>query len=88
MIPKTVGLIVFEQWPPTSYRTGRGFFPSQEPTGGRSRVPLLPQITLGVSTEPCATERGVIIKPQMDINDAPPLDTVIPPAAVAFTMRD
>jgi transcriptional regulator GlxA family with amidase domain len=36
-------------------------------------------ITLGVGTQQCATECGIIIKPQADIEDAPLLDTLIVP---------
>jgi transcriptional regulator GlxA family with amidase domain len=42
--------------------------------GGRYQV-----LTIGVSTEPCVTESGITINPQVDMQHAPPLDTVIIP---------
>jgi transcriptional regulator GlxA family with amidase domain len=36
-------------------------------------------MTIGVSGEPCMTESGVIVKPLVDTQHAPPLDTVIVP---------
>jgi transcriptional regulator GlxA family with amidase domain len=36
-------------------------------------------LTLGIGTARCLTECGVIVKPQLDISDAPQLDTIIVP---------
>jgi transcriptional regulator GlxA family with amidase domain len=36
-------------------------------------------LTIGISTEPCVTEAGITISPQVDIQHAPQLDTVIIP---------
>jgi transcriptional regulator GlxA family with amidase domain len=80
MIPKTVGLIVFEQMAADEL-TGpaEAFSQAKIPTGDGRECRCYHIITLGVSTESCVTECGVIIKPQLDINDAPPLDTVMLP---------
>ena len=80
MIPKTVGLIVFEQMAADEL-TGpaEAFSQAKMPTGDGREFRCYHIITLGISTESCVTECGVIIKPQLDINDAPPLDTVMIP---------
>ena len=78
--PKTVGLIVFEQMAADEL-TGpaEAFFQAKMPIADGREFRCYHIITLGISTESCVTECGVIIKPQLDINDAPPLDTLIIP---------
>jgi transcriptional regulator GlxA family with amidase domain len=34
-------------------------------------------LTLGDSTSPCATECGILIRPQLDLGEAPPIDTLL-----------
>jgi len=36
-------------------------------------------VTIGVSGEPCETESGIVVKPQVDMQHAPLLDTIIVP---------
>jgi len=80
MIPKTVGFIVFD-------RTAADELTGPAETFSRARIRTSDDrefrcyevSTLGVGTARCVTECGVIVKPQLDINDAPPLDTVIVP---------
>jgi transcriptional regulator GlxA family with amidase domain len=36
-------------------------------------------VTIGVNTEDCVTESGIMVKPQIDMQHAPPLDTLILP---------
>jgi transcriptional regulator GlxA family with amidase domain len=36
-------------------------------------------VTIGVNTEDCVTEGGIIVKPHVDMQHAPPLDTLILP---------
>jgi transcriptional regulator GlxA family with amidase domain len=36
-------------------------------------------VTIGINIEPCVTESGVAVKPQVDMQHAPPLDTIIIP---------
>jgi transcriptional regulator GlxA family with amidase domain len=80
MIPKTVGLIVFEQMA-IDELTGPAevFSQAKMPTGDSREFRCYHMITLGISIESCVTECGVIIQPQLDINDAPLLDTLIVP---------
>lgn len=80
MISKTVGLIVFEQMAADEL-TGpaEAFSQAKIPTGDGRECRCYHIITLGVSTESCVTECGVIVKPQLDINNASPLDTLIVP---------
>ncbi len=78
MIPKTVGLIVFEQMAADEL-TGPAevFSRAKMPTGNGRELRYYHIITLGISTESCVTECGIIVKPQLAIKDAPPLDTLI-----------
>src|SRR6266581_6064170 len=78
MIPKTVGLIVFEQMAADEL-TGPAevFSRAKMPTGDGREFRCYHIITLGISTESCVTECGIIVKPQLAIKDAPPLDTLI-----------
>jgi transcriptional regulator GlxA family with amidase domain len=80
VIPKTVGMIVFEQMAADEL-TGpaEAFSKAKMPTGDGGEFRCYHIITLGIGTESCMTECGVIINPQLDINDSPPLDTVIIP---------
>jgi transcriptional regulator GlxA family with amidase domain len=78
MIPKTVGLIVFGQMAADEL-TGPAevFSRAKMPTGEGRELRCYHIITLGISTESCVTECGIIVKPQLAIKDAPPLDTLI-----------
>src|SRR6266853_621532 len=80
MTPKTVGLIVFEQIA-AGELTGpaEAFSRARMPTSNGCALPCYQVLTLGIGTARCVTECGVIVKPQLDINDAPPLDTLIFP---------
>jgi transcriptional regulator GlxA family with amidase domain len=80
MTPKTVGLIVFEQIA-ASELTGpaEAFSRARMPTGNGHEYRCYQVLTLGIGTARCVTECGVIVKPQLDINESPPLDTLILP---------
>jgi len=80
MIPKTVGLIVFEQMAADEL-TGpaEAFSQATIPTSSDREFRCYQVSTLGIGTARCVTECGVIVKPQLDINNAPPLDTLIVP---------
>src|SRR5260370_30485988 len=41
-----------------------------------SECPCYHVLILGINTEPCMTESGIVVKPQVDLGNAPPLDTV------------
>src|SRR4029453_12428205 len=81
MIPKRVGLIVGEGITAADLmgsaevlsRATIGRSDHTDPSESRCyRV-----ITIGISAEPCATECGIVIKPHVNLEGAPPLDTVL-----------
>src|SRR6266566_3416418 len=78
MSPKTVGLIVFEQMAAADL-TGpaEAFSRASISNIHGCECPCYHVVTLGISTEPCVTECGIVVKPQMDLRNAPPLDTLI-----------
>lgn len=80
MTRKTIGLIVFEQMTAADLSGPADVFSRatiQSADGSESGCYRV--LTLGLDTGPCATECGIIIKPQLVIEDAPPLDTLIVP---------
>ncbi len=80
MIPKTVGLIVFEQMADDELTGPAEVFSRARIQNGDARgSPCYNVLTLGVSAAPCVTECGITIKPQLALTDAPPLDTIIVP---------
>jgi transcriptional regulator GlxA family with amidase domain len=75
---KTVGIIVFEQMTVTELTGAAEVFSRAKIPGGQGRDQGCYQVvTIGISTEPCVTESGIIVKPQFDLQHAPPLDTLI-----------
>jgi transcriptional regulator GlxA family with amidase domain len=80
MIPKTVGLIVFDRMAADEL-TGpaEAFSRARILTSDDRESRCYQIITLGIGTARCVMECGLVVKPQLDINDAPPLDTVIVP---------
>ena len=80
MIPKTVGLIVAEGITAADLMGSAEVF--SRATIGRSDHPETLQsrcyrvMTIGTSAEPCVTECGIVIRPHVDLEAAPPLDTV------------
>jgi transcriptional regulator GlxA family with amidase domain len=85
MNPKTVGLIVFEQVTAVDLTGPAEVFSkakTQNSDGRESRCYHV--LTLGVGTEPCATECGIIIKPKLSIEDAPLLDTLVIPSGTGI----
>src|SRR5215468_10780527 len=80
MIPKTVGLIVFDRMAGDEL-TG--------PAEAFSRARILASddgefrcyriTTVGIGTARCLMECGLVVKPQVNINDAPAFDTIIVP---------
>ena len=80
MTPKTVGLIVFEQMAATELAgPAEAFSRARMPTSNGGQLPCYRVLTLGISTGRCLTECGFIVMPQLDINESPPLDTLIVP---------
>ena len=80
MNPKTVGLIVAEEMAaadlmgPAEVLSRATIGKSDQPEARESRCYRV--MTIGISAEPCVTECGIIIRPDIDLEKAPPLDTV------------
>jgi transcriptional regulator GlxA family with amidase domain len=77
MIPKTVGLIVFEQMAAADLTGPAEAFSRAKPPTNHPRDRCYQLLTLGIGAAPCVTECGIIVKPRLDFADAPPLDTII-----------
>jgi transcriptional regulator GlxA family with amidase domain len=80
MNPKTVGLIVAEEvaaadlMGPAEVFSRATIGTSDQPKARESRCYRV--MTIGISAEPCVTECGIVISPHVDLESAPPLDTV------------
>jgi transcriptional regulator GlxA family with amidase domain len=80
MKPKPVGLIVFQQVAADEVSgPGQSFFQARIATSDNREFRCYQVLTLGIGTARCLTECGFIVKPQLDISDAPQLDTIIVP---------
>ena len=80
MNPKTVGLIVAEEiaaadlMGPAEVFSRATIARSNQPEARESRCYRV--MTIGTSAEPCVTECGIVVRPDVDLEEAPPLDTV------------
>jgi transcriptional regulator GlxA family with amidase domain len=80
MNPKTVGLIVAEEIAAADLMGTAEVFSratirrSDQPEAYESRCYRV--MTIGINAEPCVTECGIVIRPDVDLEGAPPLDTV------------
>jgi transcriptional regulator GlxA family with amidase domain len=80
MNPKTVGLIVAEEvagadlMGPAEVFSRATIGRSDQPEARESRCYRV--MTIGINAEPCVTECGIVISPHVDLESAPPLDTV------------
>jgi transcriptional regulator GlxA family with amidase domain len=80
MNPKTVGLIVAEEvaaadlMGPAEVFSRATIGMSDQPEARESRCYRV--MTIGISAEPCTTECGIVVRPDVDLEEAPPLDTV------------
>ena len=84
-LPKNVGIVVFEQMAAVDLMGLAEVFsrPRIEADLARERR-CYDVVTIGVSGKPCVIESGIIVKPQVDMQHAPPLDTVIIPGGRAI----
>jgi transcriptional regulator GlxA family with amidase domain len=86
-VPRTVGVIVFEQMTATDLSCPAEVFSRanipREDGRGRDRYYV---VTVGTSTEPCLTESGIVVHPQVDMLHAPPFDTVVIPGGNGMSM--
>src|SRR6185437_15913468 len=80
MNPKTVGLIIAEEvaaadlMGPAEVFSRATIGRSDQREAHESRCYRV--MTIGISAEPCVTECGIVISPHVDLESAPPLDTV------------
>jgi len=81
MSPKTVGLVVLEEMTAADLTgAAEAFSRAALPTAyGACECRCYQVITVGVTTEPCETESGLLVKPQCDFESAPAFDTIIVP---------
>lgn len=80
MKPKPVGLILFQQIAADEVSgPGQAFFQARIVTSDDREFQCYQVLTLGIGTARCLTECGLIVKPQLDISNAPQLDTIIVP---------
>jgi transcriptional regulator GlxA family with amidase domain len=88
MVRKTVGLIVFEQMSADELAgSAQAFSRATISTGDSPETGELScyhLLTLGIGTARCTTECGIMVKPKLDINDAPPLHTLIVPGGAGI----
>jgi transcriptional regulator GlxA family with amidase domain len=80
MIPKAVGLVVAEEVAAADLMGTAEVFSratirrSDQPEARESRCYQV--MTVGINAEPCVTGCGIVIRPHVDLEGAPPLDTV------------
>lgn len=80
MNPKLIGLLVFDQMTAAELSGAAEVFSRARMLAGDDRKFCCYEIlTLGIGDTQAVTECGIIIKPQVPIADAPPLDTLIVP---------
>lgn len=81
MNPKTVGLIVAEETAAADLLGLAEVFSRAKIRKNNQpetrELPCYRVITIGINAEACVTECGVVIGPHVDIEQAPPLDTVL-----------
>jgi transcriptional regulator GlxA family with amidase domain len=77
MNPRTIGLVVFEQMTAVDLTGAEAFSRATIPDTHGCECPCYHVVTLGISTEPCVTESGIVVKPQLDLRNAPAMDTLI-----------
>jgi transcriptional regulator GlxA family with amidase domain len=78
MSPKTVGLIVFDQVTAADLTGPAEVFSRANISNGYGcESSCYDVLILGITTQPCMTECGVVVKPHRDLGSVPPLDTVI-----------
>jgi transcriptional regulator GlxA family with amidase domain len=78
MSSKTVGLIAFEQMNAADLTGPAEVFSRANISNSYGHeLSCYEVLILGITTQPCMTECGLVIKPHTDLRSAPPLDTVI-----------
>jgi transcriptional regulator GlxA family with amidase domain len=79
-LPKNVGIVVFEQMATADLMGPADVFSRPTVTTDDGREHRCYQVvTIGVSAKLCVTESGIAVEPQVDMQHAPLLDTIIIP---------
>jgi transcriptional regulator GlxA family with amidase domain len=77
---KTIGIFVFEEMTAADLLgPAETFSRATIPTNNGRDWHCYQVVTIGISAEACVTESGIVVKPQVDMRQAPRLDTVIVP---------
>jgi transcriptional regulator GlxA family with amidase domain len=85
MKQKAVGLILFQQVAADELSgAGQALSHARIATGDDRESRCYQVLTLGIGVARCLTECGLIIKPQLDIKEAPQLDTIIVPGGAGI----
>ncbi len=78
MSPKTVGFIVFNELAAAELSGAAEVFTRAHiPTNCGYETHCYKLITIGLTTEPCFSPAGIMVKPDVDFQNAPELDTII-----------
>jgi transcriptional regulator GlxA family with amidase domain len=78
--PENVGIVVFEQMATADLMGPADVFSRPTITTDNGHEHRYYQVvTIGVSAKPCVTESGIVLEPQVDMQHAPLLDTIIIP---------
>jgi transcriptional regulator GlxA family with amidase domain len=78
--PRTIGIMVFQGMVAADFLGPTETFSRATTTTGNDRTSrCYSVITVGISTEPCTMECGVVIKPHVVLDEAPHFDTLIVP---------
>jgi len=86
--PKTIGLVLFQEMTATDLIGPAETFSRATISTDNGRTSrCYDVITIGVSTEACVMECGLVIQPQLDLEQAPPLDTLVIPGGGARDTR-
>ncbi len=78
MSPKTVGFIVFNEVAAAELGgAAEAFTRAHIPTSYGYECHCYRLITIGLTTEPCFSRSGILVKPEVDFQTAPELDTLV-----------
>src|SRR5205823_5373636 len=82
--PKPIGIVIFGQVASADVMGPADAFSQPSLSIDRRESRCYEVITIGINNHLCATESGIILKPQLDIRQAPRLDTLIIPGGAGL----
>lgn len=82
--PKPIGIVIFDQVASADVMGPADAFSQPSLSINRRESRCYEVITIGINNHLCATESGIILKPQLDIRQAPQLDTLIIPGGAGI----